>query len=292
VPKPTIIITGANGFVGSALVSYYADQGWHVRAAVRDPSKFANTTLVTYMPYDITKKPSSKLFLGANYLVHAAYIKQSRHTPNASDLNLKGSEALALVAHQNNIATIFMSTMSAHEGALSSYGKHKVAAEQFFNGKHDSIIRAGLIIGQGGLAKSMVHFMKTKRVVPLINGGNQPLQTIAIDDLLGATHAIFVRKLHGTFIVAEPKSHTYKTFYQMIAKKLRIKVLFVPVPVVVPMAVIATIHALHIPFAITKDNLLGLTQLRAIDTASDLGRLGIKVKTFAQTLRSLEVDKL
>jgi len=62
--------------------------------------------------------------------------------------------------------------MSAHDGAESVYGRQKLAIEQLFNTKKDISLRGGLIIGNGGIVKEMVMFMRSKHLVPLIGGAS------------------------------------------------------------------------------------------------------------------------
>jgi nucleoside-diphosphate-sugar epimerase len=126
-PK-VVIITGANGFLGSHLVKHFADKGWQVRALVRTPKKHISTKQLSYHAYDLTKPLNQDIFKGADYLVHAAYIKHDRHHPNASELNVAAAKRLLAASHACKFKkNVFISSMSAHEEAISMYGKHKFA---------------------------------------------------------------------------------------------------------------------------------------------------------------------
>jgi uncharacterized protein YbjT (DUF2867 family) len=274
----TIVITGASGFVGSALVKHFAELDWKVRALVRDPKKFKNTKNVSYIAYDMGDPVPDEAFKGANYLVHTAYVKEDRKNPDAYHTNHEGTRLLLEASRANKLSkNIFMSSMSAQHDAVSTYGKQKFDIEKMFDSKQDIVIRSGLIVGNAGLLNEIAQFIKTKHVAPLIDGGHQPLQTIAIYDLVTVIDTMFKQDVHGTFTIAEPTPITYRDLYKLIGKKLQTPVVLVPVPFWMPLLAIRTINMLHLPFKITEDNLQGLKKLRAEDTTEDLAKLGVSL---------------
>lgn len=290
VAKPTILITGAGGFVGQELVAHFARLGWNVRALVRTPKNYTNTEHVTYRAYDITKRVNDELFDGADYLIHLAYIKYDRKTPNAKEVNIAGAKNLLKASRKHKLKkNIFMSSMSAHEDAVSVYGKQKLAIEALFNTKRDVSIRSGLIIGDGGIVKNMVGFMKSKRLVPLIDGGHQPLQTIAVYDLAKVMQKIIEKDVSGVLTIATPRVYSYREFYQAIAHELGIKVAFVPVPFVALLGAMRAVSLLHLPLSVGEDNLWGLKKLRAADTAADLKRIGVRLDELEAALKKVLV---
>lgn len=275
---PTVVITGANGFIGSALVEHFKAKGWKVRALVVDPTHESKKEKVAYFAYSLASPPDAQAFSNADYLVHTAYSKHDAKTPNAYKLNIIAAKRLVALAKKHNLKkSLFMSSMSAQSDALSVYGKQKYAIEKIFSGQRGVVLRSGLVLGNGGLAWQIAQFIKSKRVAPLIDGGNQPIQVIAIYDLVQAIEHSLVSKVHGTFTIATPTVYSYKKLYKAIAAHLKIKVLFIPVPFIVPLLAIRAIHLLHLPFAIIEDNLLGLKKLRAYTgIGKDLQALNIQ----------------
>lgn len=289
-PKnPTIAITGANGFLGTALVSYFSSKGWNVIALVRNAPRYRNSRQVTYAEYDLAKPVEKTLLSGVDYLVHTAYIQQDYRQKNAKDINIYGAGSLVKVSRQNRLKkNIFISSMSAHEGAVSVYGQQKLAIEKIFNQSSDINLRPGLIVGNGGIVKRMVSFMKKKHMVPLIGGGKQPLQIVAVDDLAKVIEKILLSKHHGTFTIATPTVYSYMEFYKAIARQLRIKVLFVPVPFWLLLALFKIVGWLHIPLEVNEDNLRGLQKLRAANTKTDLKKIGVELKSLEESLNHIE----
>jgi nucleoside-diphosphate-sugar epimerase len=132
--KKTVIITGASGFLGSALVEYFKQQGWQVIALVRNAGGYSAPG-VTYVEYDLSKPFDDSVFAGADYLVHAAYVKYDSKNPDALKINLDGAKRLLKASRQHKLKkNVFISSMSAHSGAESVYGKQKLAVEKLFKG--------------------------------------------------------------------------------------------------------------------------------------------------------------
>lgn len=289
---PTLIITGAGGFVGTYLINYFSKKGWQVIGLVRDTSKFENTKLVQYVSYDMNKKLDDTIFNNANYLVHTAYIKYNKKNPDAFTENLKAARQLAEAANKHKLKhCLFLSSMSAHSDAVSVYGKQKLAIEKIFSGKNFSSIRSGLILGDGGLVKQMVGFVRSKRVVPLIDGGGQPLQIIGIYDLAKVIDKILTEQISGLFTVAYPEVYSYRQFYKAIGEKLGIRIAFVPIPFFAVLTAIRTVNFLHLPLSVGEDNLWGLKKLRSTDNRKDLDKLGVRLDSLEKVLSRPDILK-
>jgi nucleoside-diphosphate-sugar epimerase len=287
-PQPTIAITGANGFLGTILVTHFTQLGWNVIGLVRQPKDMPARKHTTYRTYDIERGFNADVLEGANYLVHAAYIPYDpRKHPNALQQNITSAQQLLEASRVHRLKkNIFISTMSAHDQAESVYGKQKRAIEALFNTDRDINLSCGLIVGNGGIVGKMVAFMRSKHVVPLIGGGTQPLQSIAAADLARIIERVIAKDLSGTLTVAHPDVFTYKQFYQTIAAVFGIKVVFVPVPLWTLMVAVRIIGMLHIPVGFSEDNVLGLKMLRSVDNAADMQRIGIEANNLEQALKS------
>jgi NADH dehydrogenase len=288
--KPIVIITGASGFLGSHLVHHFVAHGWKVVGLVRNPQKMPKQPNVTYRKYDVSKPFDDTLFVGVSYLVHAA--KYDPMLPDAMEVNIEGAKRLIAASRKYKLKkNVFMSTMSAHEDAVSAYGKQKLAVEKLFNTRQDVILRSGLIVGNGGIVKQMATFMQHRRMVPLIGGGHQPLQIVAVQDLATIIErALTLPRISGTIVTATPKVYSYKSFYQAIAKELGIKVLYVPVPFSLLLAAFRLARLLHVPLSMNEDNLLGLKMLRSADSMPGLQRVGVSLQPLETALHSADLQ--
>lgn len=260
-------------------------------ALVRHPQK-SNQKNVEERAFDLEQDVNVSTLKGVDFLVHAAYVKYDRKQPEAMRINLEGTKRLMAASKANGVKkNIFMSSMSAHNEAVSTYGIQKLAIEKLFTGKESVVLRSGLIVGNGGIVKQMVDFIRSKHVVPLIGGGTQPLQIIAVQDLARIIETCIERDLDGRFVTATPQVYTYKEFYQAIGKRLNTRILFVPVPFGVLQAILKIVSILHLPVGINEDNLQGLKMLRSSNTASDLKKIGVTVDSLEVALEKTQLDK-
>ena len=79
-----------------------------------------------------------------------------------------------------------------------------------------------------------------------------------------------------------------KSLFGEVAAKENKKIRFVSCPCI-PSSIsgISMIELLHLPFPVSRENLLGLKQLQAFDTAADLNALGINLMDLKQALEYL-----
>jgi len=281
----TIAITGASGFLGSELVDYFASQGWKVVALVRQPKLQPARKHVSYLAYDLETIVAPSIFTSVDVLVHAAFIKQDRQHPYAYQENVQAAERLLTASRHAKVKhKIFVSSMSSHEGAVSIYGRQKLAIEKLFNQAGEVSLRAGLLIGNGGIVKTMADFMRRKHVVPLVGGGRQPLQIVNVSDMGPVIVRTIERSTPAVLTIATPEVYSYKYFYTALAKQLNVWVLFVSTPFVVLLAALRLAGWLHLPTAVNVDSVLGLKKLIAVDNRHDLELLDIALDDLETSL--------
>jgi nucleoside-diphosphate-sugar epimerase len=274
-----VAITGASGFVGGHLARRLAAEGWSVIRLVRRPDGPGEVA------YDLRGDPPRDALAGVDVLVHAAYVK------GEEEVNVDGTARLLEAARSVGVPrAIFVSSLSARPDAVAAYGRQKHAAEALFDGAADAVVRAGLVIGDGGLVGETVRFLRRRHVLPLIDGGRQPVQPVGVDDLVTAIARIAADlSLRGTFTVADPRPRTMREVYATIAREQGVRVALVPVPFWAPLLAVRAAARLGMRLGITEDNLRGLRQARAVETAADLERLGLTLEPLETLARRLVV---
>ena len=280
--RPTIIITGANGFVGQQLVSYFSTKGWRVKALVRVvPEKTVKE--VVYIKYDLEQNPDEAIFDDSDYLVHCAYLKFDQNK-NAEAINISGTKKIVELCRKKNIKPLFLSSFSAHKDAESHYGKTKLECEKLFDVSNEVVLKPGLVIGKKGLAAELIKTIGKASFLPLVGGGTQPIQTIHVDDLCLIVEQIFEKKIVGVFHVAEAEAITMKQFYQEIAKQLNRKSTFIPFPLSLLYFICKLSEAIGVKLPVSSESALGLKHLIKFETKNDLNRLGITIKNYSESL--------
>lgn len=282
---PTIIITGSSGLVGSALVSYFARRGFRVRAFQRTPCRH-EIELVSCYPYDLADVRDNG-FEGADYIVHCAYrpVISKQQRQSHINVDIEGTKRTIAYARAHGVKFILLSSTSAHPESRSYYARTKLLIEGLCDPNKDLILKLGLVLGGiGGLFGKIRSSLQRYALVPLVGGGRQRVQTIALDDLCRIVEVGIRNDVAGVFRIAHPRVVTMKELYRGIADSVGVHPVFVPVPLLVAYALACLMEALgfHPPF--TSENVLGLKDLRVWDTASDLGMFSLNVMDWETAL--------
>jgi nucleoside-diphosphate-sugar epimerase len=251
-----ILITGATGFIGKEFIQTFSET-YQITALVRQiPKNTINT--VRYIEFDMNSLLNSQLLKDIDVIIHFA------HDFENVDVNVTFAQKLKRITQKR---VIFLSSFSAIPPLVdSSYAKAKVAQESVF--KNDTIIRAGLVIGNGGLYQKIYSFIKKYPFVPLVNGGKQKMQLISIKDLIKSIGILIENEKTGIYHIAHPTQITYKYFVWMIAKSLHKKVLFLPIPVF-GLMFLAQLKKIMPRLPISEDNIKGLLATKIVDNFSD-----------------------
>ena len=281
--KRKIIITGAAGFIGSAVLRHFRDKGWNVIAFVQSmPGKPENE--VVYVKYDLAAVPDEGAFENCDGLVHCAYLKNDLET------NVSGTKRLLELSRKHGVRkNIFISSFSAHPDAISKYGKQKLELEKIFSTERDCVLRAGVVLGNGGglFGQMKEHVMKGKRI-PLIDGGKQPLQIVDVNDLVMVIDKVIENDVHGVFTIARPEPLTYKEFFLALGRRFNKKVKFISVPFFLVNWGLAFCESMGLKLPVNRENVLGLKFIRLRETQTDLDKLGVKLKSFEASLEGLK----
>ena len=283
----TVAVTGASGFVGGALCRTLVAKGFEVRALVRDPARYTGPAGVRALHCELPDGIDEAALAGAAAVVHCAYATRETDLARMKRVNEEGTRRLLEASRGAGVPRmVFVSTVAVSPDAPNYYARSKHALEALFDPARDAIVRPGLVIGAGGhgLFQQLQDNLRGLGVVPLFDGGRQPLQTVHIDDLCEAIARILERNLAGAFNVAEPDPPTFAAFLRMLAERLGVRARFVPLPFAPVLAAVRVIEALRLPFPLRSESLLGLEGLQQLPVADDLARLGLRARPAAESV--------
>ncbi|MBA3972521.1 MAG: NAD(P)-dependent oxidoreductase [Bacteroidetes bacterium] len=280
----SIIITGAGGFIGEELTKYFSCKHWKVRAFVHS-IPVVKVSGVEYCKYDLEKKPDQALFTNVDFLVHAAYLKYEKNN-DSDQININGTKNLIDACRKNNIKPLFLSSFSAHAHAESHYGRSKMECEKLLDLSRDVILKPGFVIGKKGLCGKLIETIGRSAFFPLVGGGEQPLQSVCIDDLCSVIEKVLENNT-GLFHIAEPEAITMKEFYSEIAAQLGKKLRFIPFPIVALFSISKVAEAIRVQLPVSSESVLGLKHLKTFETKQDLEKIGVVLKNYKESLRSI-----
>ncbi|HUR11456.1 MAG TPA: NAD-dependent epimerase/dehydratase family protein [Flavitalea sp.] len=284
----TVGLTGANGFVGAALALACKERGFHTVRLMRNKS---GNSVNNERLFDLEKPMSREQFTGIDILVHCAFIDPVKK--NAEQLDSTGTANMMREAQAAGVKKfIYFSSVSGYEETLSDYGHTKLVIEKLFDPSRDVIVKPALIIGKNGLFYRMLQQALQKKFVPLVNGGNQPMQVIALEDVVSAVLTILDKNLNGLFVLANRENFTYKEMFERIAKAYNISFRWMNLPYWGLNTLLTIAGLLRMKLPVTKENIKGLQSLRFTDPETSLQALNLNPKNFDEMLRELKADKV
>lgn len=288
----TILITGANGFIGSRLAELAEQRGFTVRTLTRSdwsgrPAVLHSQRYFGTLPNDLP----GAAFKDVNAVIHCAAALESDERV-ARAVNVVGTLALARLAAAAGVKEfVFLSTQSAKATAVSVYGRTKFAAEEALKkvpGIHSIILRPGLVCGDGsrGLFQRMCGMVQKLPILPLLGGGKAPVQPIALDDLCEAILRCVERGdefAGATLHLGAADGLPLAEFLQQIAlarhgrRKIAIHIPLWPIEAGVKCA-----EAVRIPLPINSNNLQGLKAVEIMPSGPDLARLQMTLRPVSE----------
>ncbi|MEW5995319.1 MAG: SDR family NAD(P)-dependent oxidoreductase, partial [Candidatus Zixiibacteriota bacterium] len=234
--KPSILITGANGFVGARLCRKFQCEGFHVIAGVRQTSDLSllNGLELEYRYGDVTQPETlPDMVAGVEYVIHNAGITKTKRKEAFFEVNEKGTAALfdTVAKHNPSVKRVVLISSLAAAGPsqpgrplteqdephpITAYGRSKLAAEgvalSFADRVPVVILRPSGIYGPGD--KEILSFFQTvnRRIKPYIGKTDRCLQLIHVDDLAEAVYLAVTQPTESGSIlfIAESRSYTMR----------------------------------------------------------------------------------
>jgi nucleoside-diphosphate-sugar epimerase len=252
-----VAVTGGNGFVGRALVQAFRRAGAPVIPLVRRPAQDGERS------FDLRNAANVDLS-GVDVLVHCALEPYRDGDASPDDVNVDGSRMLFEVARAAGVRRcVFISSTAARPDASSPYGRQKFAVEACL-GPDDLVIRPGLVIGPGGLFKTMFDAIEKRGIAPIFSGGSQPVYFVALRDLAEVVVELVQRGRTGLVIAAAPEPATMKRVYETIARVAARPLRLIPLPYGPVMFVLRCAERLGVHLPITSGSLRSLAGMRAL----------------------------
>lgn len=284
----TIIITGANGFIGSELVNYFHKKGDKVITFSRKKSnKFPED--VEFCEYDLLQAPNEEPFSRADYIIHTAFQIYSNEVKNSSEINFAGTKRLLELSEKYGLKKfVYFSTFSAHAGARSQYGLSKLEIEKLFDPARHLVLKPGLVLGNGGLFFALRNLIASKKIIPVFAGGQQPVQTIDVADIVKIIDIAFTKNISGIFPLGHPQVLSMKDINIAIAGMSGKKIKFFSIPYALGFFMLSIADLLHIKLPISKENLRGLKYGISYDTSTLKDIFNFELRNCSQSFESLK----
>jgi nucleoside-diphosphate-sugar epimerase len=229
--QPVCAITGAGGYVGSCLKSFFAAHGWDILELTRRP-KPGSRAVAFQLGADL---PPAAL-AGVTALIHCAYDFQPLSWNGICAVNVAGSRQILAAARAAGIGKIIcISSISAYDGCRSLYGRAKLEIEKIARDHDVLTIRPGLVYGSGpgGMFGKLAAQVRRSSVIPMIGDGSQIQFLVHHEDLSAFIEKFAAGRIPGTsriLTAAHDRPWPFKNLLQEIARGLGKQVKFIPLP--------------------------------------------------------------
>ncbi len=238
-----ILLTGANGYVGTRLLPVLIEKGYDVVCLVRDKRRFREETAgmekVKVITGDLLDKESLTEIPtdidAAYYLVHSM---------GSSGNDFDQLEKLSVTNFVSAIEkttckqTIYL-TGIANDEQLSKHLTSRLAVENVLKSSKIShtFLRAAIIIGSGSASFEIIRDITEKLPVMVAPKWLRTrCQPIAIRDVLAYLEGVLgnEKALNKTFDIGGPDIYTYKEMLLLYAKNRGLKRWIITIPVLTP----------------------------------------------------------
>jgi NADH dehydrogenase len=194
----TILVTGANGYLGNLIVKKLVERGKSVRAMVRDEEKTrirlgALGDKVEIIKGDVTDRAGLKpLMKDVTTVIHLVAIAIEKGSATYEDVNYQGTVNVVDAANDAGVGRfINMSQNGADSSLPYRFLKSKGRAQDYVRdkAKNWTALRPSAIFGpQDEFFNSIARLMKiTPLIFPLIGGGKAEFQPVSGFDVAEAT---------------------------------------------------------------------------------------------------------
>lgn len=242
-----ILVTGATGLVGGAVIRRLLDGGVSVRALARDPGRARDLlgAEVEVLAGDMTDPASLRNAVrGCPVVFHfAAVLNEFRPLGFYRATNVEGTRALAEAAlaegverflHMSTIAVYGLRAMGRiHESSPRApcgdlYGDTKLEAEELIRhmaasrGLPAVIVQPTQVYGPGDRAWTMrpIELIRAHRMF-LVDGGRGLVSPISIDDLAeGVLAAVRAGRVGESYILCGPSTVSIRELFEAYARML------------------------------------------------------------------------
>ena len=268
-----VLVTGASGFIGRALIRRLADGGHDVRAMVRQAETVAPHPRVQPFPADLLDPASlERATHGIAVVVHLACATGVADEKQVRAVNVDGTRALLDAARRQGVRRfVFVSSISATRARLGPYGQTKKEGEALVAhaGLEWVTVRPSLVYGSASvwLFATLAGYLRSLPVVPVVGDGRNALDPIHIDDVCEVLSQCVTRPdvLGKTFDLLGPERVTFDAFLSRLAGAMGIKKPVAHVPGGLALMLASALGAVSRRPPLSVDNVLGMISPAQVD---------------------------
>jgi NADH dehydrogenase len=233
-----ILLTGATGTVGSALLRRLTADGRPVRALVRDQRRLGDQRVRVQIALgDLSDPPSFRNALrGVHTVVHLAASIRDQPRGSIEELNAVATLRLVRAAERAGVQRfVFFSAMNAHHHSRTRFFRAKALAEEAVeeSSLSTTVFRPSIIYAPGDPWITLLDRLSRLPAVPVSGSGKALYQPVWADDVADAVVSS-LSSANSTYELAGPEVLSYNDIVKTVlrAQHRRRRLVHVPLPVV------------------------------------------------------------
>jgi uncharacterized protein YbjT (DUF2867 family) len=236
-----ILLTGATGNVGSALLRRLTADGARVRCLVRDPRRLGPERVRVQIALGDLSDPGSfrNAMRGVKTVIHLAAAIRDQPRGSIEELNGVATYRLVHAAERAGVERfVFFSAMGASLHAPMRFFRAKALAEEAVSAARVSstVFAPSIVYSPHDYWVGLMERLTLLPAVPISGSGRAAYQPIWAEDVVDCVMAALQRDGNGTerFELAGPETLTYDDVARVVLRSLgrRRRLLHVPLPLV------------------------------------------------------------
>ncbi len=234
-----LLLTGATGLVGSALLRRLITEGEPVRCLVRDPRRLGPQRVRVQIALgDLTDPPSFRNAMrGVNTVVHLAASTRDQPRGSIEELAAIATWRMVEAAQRAGVERfVFFSTLGASTHHRARLFRAKALAEQAVqeSDMHTIVIAPSLVYAPTDRWLTLIERLSLLPLVPISGRGRAACQPIWAEDVADCVIAALGRSgngaTHERYELAGPQTLTYKEVVDAVLVSLDRERPLLPIP--------------------------------------------------------------
>jgi uncharacterized protein YbjT (DUF2867 family) len=233
-----ILLTGATGTVGSALLRRLTVDGHPVRALVRDQRRLGDQRVRVQIALgDLSDPPSFRNALrGVHTVVHLAASIRDQPRGSIEELNAVATLRLVRAAERAGVKRfVFFSAMNAHHHSRTRFFRAKALAEEAVeeSALETTVFRPSIIYTPGDPWLTLLDRLSRLPAVPVSGSGRAQFQPVWAEDVAAAV-VNALDSSNSKYELAGPEVLSYNDIVREVLRAAgrRRRLVHVPLPIV------------------------------------------------------------
>jgi NADH dehydrogenase len=236
-----ILLTGASGLVGRALLERLTEDGSQVRCLVRDPRRLGSSRVRVQIALgDLADPPSFRNAMrGVETVIHLAAAIRDQPQGSIEELAAIATWRMVDAARRADVKRfVFFSALGASTQSRARFLRAKALAEEAVSDSELSTIvfAPSIIYAPGDPFLSLLGRLAVLPLMPVMGRGRAAFQPIWVEDVADCVIASLRQASAGSerYELAGPQTLTYEEIVELVLASLdrRRRIVHVPTPLV------------------------------------------------------------